>query len=276
MDNNYMNNASSVEKVGKAINDRIEYEKMLTEYVNQLRDRSNRDMIQKLGERRAFKLEVLQECGIFYIGEMVEMLIPSYLNMVDEFGVISPTNRKPIFHNRFVIPIKNEVGMVQNLVGYSNEANERYIYGTARYYRRRDTLWGLENLELAYDLGYAILTEGITDAIRLRCMGYNNSFAMCGTHKSEHNIKQLNRCRHGVIKIPDRDDAGIRASKHWNFNRSVTLHVNFKYKDIDEMCREQENIEWFNSYMEGCINWIKSGVNNNLGNIKISENVTIL
>ena len=172
-------------------------------------------MLVDFANMRSFSIDTVKEAGIFYIGDATEMLLPSYIDKVEKFGVISPTNKKPIFHDRFVIPILDTDGKVLNLVGYSKNANERYVYGTAQYYRRRETMYGLENLEMAYDLGYAILTEGITDAIRMRDLGYKNTFANCGTHNSEFIIKQLNRCRHGVIKIPDRDEAGNRANKKW-------------------------------------------------------------
>lgn len=251
------------------------YENKLTDYVNELRERSNKEYINKFAELRNFPIETVEECGIFYVGEMTEMLLPMYIDDIQEFGVISPTNHKPIFSNRYIIPIKNEQGLVQNLVGYSKEADERYIYGTSKYYRRRETLWGLENLHIAYELGYAIIVEGITDAIRLRSMGYKNTFAMCGTHKSDFIMKQLNRCRHGVIRIPDRDNAGLSALKGWECNRHLTLHVNFAYKDADEMCSESdENREWFNDYMRDCINWIVSDTHK--GHKCICESVTIL
>ena len=206
---------------------------------------------------------------------MAEMLLPEYIDKISEFGVISPTNNMPIFKGRWVIPIKAQNGKIQNLVGYSPSADERYIYGTAKYYRRRDTLWGLENLHKAYELGYAIVTEGITDAIRLRDLGYSNAFAMCGTHQSKHIINQLNRCRHGIIRIPDRDDAGIRALKGWQFNRSATLYINFKYKDLDEMCRESyENQEWAKQYIDACIDWIKSDCHN--GRESLTEKITMI
>lgn len=244
-------------RVNNEINQMNNFHNAFTDYVEQLRSRSGLKMLNELAEARQFSIDEIQSSGIFYIEDTTEMLLPSFLGMVEDFGVISPTNRKPIFHHRYVIPIKNTHGQVINLVGYSKEADERYVYGTAKYYRRRDTLYGLENLELAYQLGYAIITEGITDTIMVRNLGFKNSFAMCGTHKSDFILRQLNRCRYGVIKIPDRDYAGKRASKNWRYNRSITLNTFIKYKDIDELCRESaENKEWAKEYIDICINWI--------------------
>lgn len=262
-------------QVGEALLKKGDYERTLTEYVVALSQRSNKTKLKEFADFRGFKLETVEECGIFYVGEMAEMLLPSYIDDIPHLGVISETNYKPIFRHRWVIPIKNEDGLVQNLVGYSPDADERYIYGTSKYYRRRETMYGLENLNLAYSMGYAIVTEGITDTIRLRDMGYKNTFAMCGTHKSDFIMRQLNRCRHGVIKIPDRDDAGIRALKQWNCNRSLTLMINMQYKDVDEMCKEGiENQEWLNAYLTDCINWITSDTHN--GQKCLSEVVTVL
>lgn len=263
--------------VDEALKSELEYSKALTDYVLELHKRSNKSKLDEFCKLRAFDIDTVNDCGIFYIGEMAEMLIPKYFKMVQDFGVISDTNKKPIFRNRWVMPIKNSEGLVQNLVGYSPYSDERYIYGTSRYYRRRDTYYGLENLRLAYELGYAFITEGITDTIRLRDMGYKNSFAMCGTHTSDYMIRQLDRCRYGVILIPDRDDAGLRALKQWKFKRSATIFVNFKYKDIDEMCylvnedgtrsKNEDNISWFKEYADSCISWITSECHNGIDSI---------
>ena len=99
----------------------------LTEYVNELKIRAGDKMLDKFSEMRQFSMETIKENDIFYIGDATEMLIPSYINKVESFGVISPTNKKPIFHNRFVMPIKDVDGKVLNLVGYSKEADERYV-----------------------------------------------------------------------------------------------------------------------------------------------------
>ena len=239
--------------------DLAEYTQQLTDYTMELKARAGDKKLQEFAEMRKFPLEIIKQSDIFYIDDATEMLIPRYFSQLDEFGIISPTNKKPIFHNRYVIPIKDIHGNILNLVGYSKEADERYIYGTAKNYRRRETKYGLENLKLAYELVYAIFTEGITDAIRMRSLGYLNTFANCGTHKSEFIMKQLNRCRHGIIKIPDRDKAGQEALKKWKCNRSITLNTFIKYKDIDEMCRDKdENIEWVKEYINVCIDWILS------------------
>lgn len=262
-------------QVGEALIEKGKYEQLLTNYVETLSNRSNKDKLKEFADFRKFKLETVENCGIFYVGEMAEMLLPTFIDTISKLGVISETNYKPIFKNRWVIPIKNEDGLVQNLVGYSPDADERYIYGTSKYYRRRETMYGLENLYLAYKMGYAIVTEGITDTIRLRDMGYENTFAMCGTHKSDFIMRQLNRCRHGVIRIPDRDDAGLRALKQWECNRHLTLMINMQYKDIDEMCREStENQEWLQDYLRDCINWIVSDTHN--GQKCLCETVTVL
>lgn len=254
---NKMDNIYSVEY---QLNKMNEYTDVLTAYTNELYKRSNKNKLNNFAEMRKFSREIIDDCGIFYIGSEAEMLLPSYLDKVGELGVISNTNNKPIFSNRYVIPIKNMQGKILGLVGYSKEAAERYIYCTSKYYRRRETMWGLENLELAWDMGYAIVTEGITDAIRIRSQGHPNTFAMCGTHKSDFIMKQLNRCKNGVIKIPDRDAPGRKASARWECNRSITLNTFIQYKDADEMCRDSDEMkELFEEYLSDCINWILSG-----------------
>lgn len=245
--------------VNEALLEMNNYHNKLTEYTLELKRRSGNKMLRELSMLRKLPIDIIDYSNIFYIEDATEMLLPRYLSDVESLGIISPTNKKPIFHNRWVIPIKNLNNQVINLVGYNNIADERYIYGTSKYYRRRDTLYGLENIKMAYDLGFAFLTEGITDTIRLRSLGHLNSFANCGTHNSDLILRQLNRCRYGVIKVPDRDSAGQRAVKKWKFNRSITLNPFIQYKDIDEMCRDSdENIDTVKEYLDICIDWIKS------------------
>mgnify|MGYP003291626246 CR=1 FL=1 len=252
-----------------------EYINDLTDYVNDLRERAGDRMLDYFAELRQFPREVIDEQRIFYIGDATEMLLPMYLDKLENLKKSLDEKRNNVSdkqndlknklnalknnnNNRFVMPIMDIDGKILNLVGYSKEANERYVYGTAKYYRRRETMYGLENLPLAYELGYAIVTEGITDAVRLRSLGYKNTFAMCGTHKSEFIMKQLNRCRYGVLRVPDRDEAGQKAVKRWECNRHITLNTFVAYKDIDEMCSASpDNKDWVQAYINECINWLK-------------------
>ena len=237
---------------------RTEFRKELTDYVDILRSRSDPARLKEFSELRNIDMNEIEDTGIFYIEDMTKMMIPAYIDKLELFGVISPNNNKPIYHERWVIPIRDSDGLVQGLVGYSNKADERYVYATTQYYMRGDTLWGLERLNEAYDLGYAILTEGITDAIHVRSVGYRPVFATCGTRKSDINMFELNRCRFGIIRVHDRDAAGNKTKKHWITNRYCTLVTPIDYKDSDETLKQgQDNVEWFKEYMDACINWIK-------------------
>lgn len=231
------------------------YKEKLNNYVKELQSRAGDNKLHELVDLRKIDFDTLKDSGVFWIGDATEMLLPRYLGDVDDFGVISPNNKKPIFHNRWVMPIYDTDGKALNLVGYSNTADERYVYGTSRYYRRRDTAYGLERLYNAYEDGWCILTEGITDTLMIKSLGYKNSFAMCGTHNSDFIMKQLNRCRYGVIKIPDRDKPGKIASSKWKCNRSVTVNTFIQFKDIADMCVEHRDI--VKEYIDNCIEWIK-------------------
>lgn len=239
------------------------YKDEMTAYTNLLLQRSNPEYIKRFCEMRDFSEETVNRAGIFYIDNEAELLVPQYLKWLESFGIISDVNNRPIFHKRWVIPIRACDKKVINFVGYTPDADERYIYGKGAYYSRTSTLYGLENLEMAYDLGYAFVTEGITDTIRLRDLGYLNSFAMCGTHSSKEIVSLLNRCRHGIIRIPDRDAPGARAAKGWEFNRYITLNILLNYKDIDEMCKNNPKLkDLTKQYLDACVEWVKKTCHN--------------
>ena len=75
----------------------------LNEYMAVLRDNQLRkytDKLKEFSELRGLPLDELDKSGVFYVGNPAEVLIPEYLEQVDSFGLISPTNRMPIFHDR--------------------------------------------------------------------------------------------------------------------------------------------------------------------------------
>lgn len=210
-----------------------------TEYVDYIYKRSDKSKLDELANLRRFSPSTLAEQRVFYVPKSAaSLMVPKFNEDLRSFGVLSERN-KPVFYDRWIFPILNTHGQVVNLVGYSPTARDRYLYGRSPYYDRRNTLYGLENLSLVSEVGYAIIVEGITDAIRLRDMGYPTTFAMCGTGNSTFIYGQINRrVESGVIVIPDRDEPGRKALKNWAFKNRFVIWADPQFKDIDEMCRQ--------------------------------------
>lgn len=221
--------------------DRVtEFRKELTEYVDALRGRSQKNYLAEFAITRKFNIDTLYDLGIIYIKDMSEMLIPKFLDRLEDFGVISPTNKKPIFSDRYLIPIYDVNGLVQGLVGYSLSSKARYVYATTKYFQRSDIMYNMQCYEKCIEKGYAIVTEGITDAIRLIDMGFECVMATAGAHESLFMMQMLDTgmC---TIFVPDRDRAGDGTKEYWITTNYVRLLVPFTYKDIDEYAREEKN-----------------------------------
>lgn len=212
-----------------------EYVKCFRDYYDKLKSScDSKEKLQELSDLRKISVEELITEEMVYIDSGTKMLIPEYMDHVKELGVISNTNNKPIFNNRYVFPIKDWHGNIVNLVGYSKDSDERYVYGTGEWYRRRDYIYGLENLKYAYEVGWCILTEGISDAWAVRQFGFKNTFGNCGVEFSEFKKSQLSRLRFGIIQIPDRDRPGLKLLRDTDIGKKVSLFVPIKYKDAAE------------------------------------------
>lgn len=212
-------------------------------YVTKLRSNSkvlHPEKIHELSEIRLIPEETLESAGVFYIGAMEEMVLPDFVDSLPEFGVVSNTNNMVIFRERYVIPIYDSAGNILNLVGYSYLSDVRYVYGTAKYYRRGDDFYGLEGNSKVYESGWAVVVEGFTDRLALLGIGVDNVYAWCGTAASDDKIRQLSRLEHGVVFIHDRDKAGDITRKHWITPRCVRLNISNGCKDIDEFLHKRE------------------------------------
>ena len=209
-----------------------EYTKLLTDYVVDLnRDKDyNNQKLNELGLLRDYSVKLLNNLGIVYVGDSVNLMHPKYMNYINDFGLVA--NKKLIYSNRYIIPIKDIYGKVVGLVGYNSNSKRRYMYATGMYYNRRNTFYGLQNIDTITRDGYAIIVEGITDAIALYNIGYRNVLANCGTHKNRLGEDITSRLKYGVLVIPDTDMAGMRAYKLWQFNKNrVKLELS-GHKDI--------------------------------------------
>lgn len=228
------------------INNKKQYLNNFNSYVQKLTVRSYElypDKLSELSLIRGFSIELLKELGVFYIGQQAELLLPEYLDCLLDFGLINGLNNAPIFHERWVFPIKDFDNNIINLVGYSPTAPERYLYGTGKYYDRKNDMYGMENYEIALQEGFAIYCEGITDCVAVRSTGFKNAFAACGTIKSDIKLRHLNKMPFGTIFISDRDMAGDIAVQHWYTNTCVYLSISIEnnMKDIDDYINKNYN-----------------------------------
>lgn len=238
--------------------DRYNFRKKFTEYVNTLYKLSNKEMQEEFARIRQMPIDSIKENDIFWVGNSAELMIPEYIGLLEKFGLVSEANNKPIFSNRWVIPIKDKDNLVQALVGYSNISENKYVYSTTDYYLRGDSLYGEEQLEKTMKDGYAVLVEGITDAIHIRSLGFDNIYANCGSRKGTVNFLRLNRLKYGLIRICDRDKAGDGTKNRWITDRYIDLVTPPQFKDSDEVLKNVEYKEIFREYLEECIRIIKS------------------
>lgn len=237
--------------------DRYNFRKKFTEYVNTLYKLSNKEMQEEFARIRQMPIDSIKENDIFWVGNSAELMIPEYIGLLEKFGLVSEANNKPIFSNRWVIPIKDKDNLVQALVGYSNVSENKYVYSTTDYYLRGDSLYGEEQLEKTMKDGYAVLVEGITDAIHIRSLGFDNIYANCGSRKGTVNFLRLNRLKYGLIRICDRDKAGDGTKNRWITDRYIDLVTPPQFKDSDEVLKNVEYKEIFREYLEECIRIIK-------------------
>lgn len=233
------------------------YRSKLTDYVNELHTRAGDYGLETLAEMRKIDVNVLKDAGVFYVGEPAEMLLPEYIDILRQFGIIA-MNNKPIYSERWLIPIYDINRYVIGLVGYKQGVNEKYVYATPKYFNRGEAIYGLEHLIDCFEQGFAIVTEGIMDAIRVRSLGFKNVISTCGADSSWDRhlmFMGIKRC----IFIPDRDRAGMQTNKHWKSETMIRLLVPLPFKDIDEFARQNKVTESFcKDLLENLCGYIKN------------------
>lgn len=223
-----------------------EYREKFTRYVNELTKRSRsmyREQTETIVKMRGISRDTFEEQGIFYIRDSSEMLLPEYFDDIREFGIIAINNR-PIYNDRWVIPIYDMQGRVKNLVGYRAGNSDKYMYAGAKYFVRGDAIYGEENIKECIKSGYMIVVEGLMDRLRCIDLGYKNVIATCGADKSLYRMRVFNRVPR-VLFIPDNDSAGRKTREHWKCKTYLRLELPSKVKDIDEMAHMGKEYEEF-------------------------------
>ena len=76
----------SVESV---LGTRKRFRESFTSYIRILIERSNKDKLKEFSEMRNINIKAIEDADIFYVEDMAEMLVPSYLGRLQEFGIRS-------------------------------------------------------------------------------------------------------------------------------------------------------------------------------------------
>ena len=219
------------------------YRARLTRYVDIMRENAGDYKLKEFCELRKLDMNSVKEAGIFYINEPTEMLIPEFFDEVRDFGVIAMNNR-PIYNERYVIPIRDLSGQVMGMVGYKHGVVEKYMYATPKYFMRGDAVYGLENFKDILDSGYAIIAEGIMDRVRIKSLGFKNSIATCGADKSWERMLLFSGIKKCIF-IPDRDRAGMNTDYHWKSDTMLRILLPDTFKDIDEFASQNDRTAEF-------------------------------
>lgn len=225
-------------ELGKTVSDVIKFREEFTEYVAAIR--SHHPISTGFAEARNFSIETVNNAGVFYTMYMAELMHPRFLDRIVDFGIISPNNNMPIYERRWVIPLMDSMGMVAGLVGYKADAHERYVYSTTKYYRRRETFFGMQNIYHILEKGWGVVTEGITDCMRMWDIGVLNCISTCGSHNSKEQMEFLSKIPK-VVFIPDRDKSGDITKNYWRTKCSTRLSIPMYVKDVDQYCKEYEH-----------------------------------
>jgi DNA primase catalytic core len=164
--------------------------------------------------------DLLKDSGKTYIAVKADLIKSKEDRNYDTFG------------DRIIIPIRDQNGRVVGFGGRILKPNP----DTAKYlnpsetliYSKSKILFGLSQASTTIrKVGFAILTEGYTDVIRLHQSGFDVAVASCGTALTSEQGKLLKRYCNKVVLMRDGDSAGLKAiSKDIPILLAESLNVN--------------------------------------------------
>lgn len=221
--------------------------------------------------RQAMK-NTLMEVGVTHIYNILDMCIVTRVTDYEThklWGLYNETG-KPIFYERYIVPIRDIQGQVTALVGYYPD-NRKYVTTSTYGFRKSMQFFNAEcykaYIEQKNTLGgckYVILVEGIYDTLAVRSLGLNVLGNM-GLPLSRYKVQQLRRYA-TVVAIPDGDAAGkdmiphfthLKRSKSWNIENPHS-YVRLKLdtvgvKDLDDLINRTNKTD---KYLKGLLGTI--------------------
>lgn len=167
-------------------------------------------------------------------------------------GLVSLTDKNEFidfFHDRLIIPIKNEFGNIAGFSGRTINQNEKIKYintKTTTVFQKENILFNL----FAFDktkYEEIFIVEGYMDVFAFRRLGIENVVASMGTAFTINQINIIKKYKNikRIILCLDNDNAGNEAtislyeklSKN-NFDIFLVRPYSKKFKDVDELSRQ--------------------------------------
>lgn len=165
--------------------------------------------------------------------------------------------------NRLIFPIHDGTGRVVAFGGrrINDEDEPKYLNSPeSRIFNKSATLYGLHLAARAIQSeGFALVTEGYTDAIACHQAGFTNAVATLGTALTREHARVLRRMCDTVVLLFDGDEAGQRAADRAMEVlfaepidvRIATLDRHTDAKDPDELLKRSGGGEVFRRVLDG-------------------------
>lgn len=171
------------------------------------------ECIRYLAEYRQLDYETLRSEGVFYAETTDELeLIAGYDE--DAIYYLGFSNKFMDYRNRYMFPVLSGSGKLHAWNGYDYESKSKYLVGLLGVGDKKRLMYGIHDIQQAYDEDTIIVTEGTFERIRLKEMGLNVGVSMLGKKMSPWHKQFLNRFKN-VILIPDGDDEGQMMIDQW-------------------------------------------------------------
>ncbi|WP_275372510.1 toprim domain-containing protein [Clostridium tertium] len=235
---------------------------ILTTITDKLYNSQNQDFYrEKVAEFRGLKKETLENIKGFYVQDPIKDILPIvgediFFNPV--FGFYPGDN---MYRERFILPVWTVDKKVMGFIGYDNLSTFRYLLSETEGFKKRTSVYGLNNINKILDEDYLIVVEGHFDERRLFELNYP-IFALQGTAYPPF-LKQLVKPLKGIIHLLDKDAAGLNAVKYnRNIHKNSVVMYLPKGEDPDSYLKDVNNQVAFKEAVDEVIryNFMKSVV----------------
>lgn len=176
-------------------------------------DEGQERLLDYLSDFRQMNKEILRQANVFYVEDKNEI---NFLTGYDEdtqyyLGFLS---KNVSYEGRFVFPMRNGFGELNGWIGYDSDSTSKYMVGLLGVGDKKKLMYGIDDIDLAFEEDTIIVNEGLFERLRLKEIGLNVGVSLLGKKMSKWHKQYLNRFKN-VILIPDGDIEGQDMINQW-------------------------------------------------------------